>query len=190
MTSPWFTRLAVPGQLDTQTAGLSEERMVELAEQVRMFVTDASAPDLPATVDGRSAFDEAAVSHLIDVRDVVILSRWVTLLAAGLLIICILWGASSGQRIAVGRGLRWGGAGLLIAISLVLLVGFLDFDGFFTTFHGVFFDAGTWQFPADALIIQIFPIGFWMLAAMITGVVTVILSTGLILAGRLSLDRP
>lgn len=189
MTSPWFTGLAVPGQVDTESAGLSQERMVALAEQVRVFVTDAEAPPLPASVDGRPAFDDAAVSHLVDVRDVIIASRWATLLAAGLLIIAMLWGASSAQGDAIARGLRWGGCSLLVAMSAILLAGLLNFDGFFTAFHGLFFKPGTWQFPADALLIQIFPVGFWMLAAMITGVVTALLSTALVLMGRLSLGR-
>ena len=38
-------------------------------------------------------------------------------------------------------------------------------DWLFTTFHGVFFAAGTWTFPSDSLLIRLFPESFWIAAA-------------------------
>ncbi|MBN2822086.1 MAG: DUF1461 domain-containing protein [Coriobacteriia bacterium] len=190
MTAPWFTAMAVPGQADSASAGLSSERMVQLAEDVRLFVTDTEAPDLPEVVDGRPAFDEAAVSHLVDVRDVVIAGRWATLAAAALLLIAGLYATSAGRSADLGAGLRWGGAALLVGMTVTVLAGLSDFGRFFAAFHGVFFEAGTWTFPADSLLILIFPTGFWILAAEITGVISTALGTALVLVGRISLRRP
>jgi uncharacterized membrane protein len=36
-----------------------------------------------------------------------------------------------------------------------------DFEWFFSAFHGLFFRAGTWTFPFDSLLIQLFPEPFW-----------------------------
>jgi len=187
MTMPWFTALATPAQVDATGAGLSVQRMVELAEDVRHFVTDVDAPALPATVDGRPAFDEDAVSHLIDVRDVVLTGRWATLALAAVLLVVTLWAHSAGHGEEVAAGSKWGGLGLIGAMGLVVLVGVVDFDGFFSGFHQLFFEPGTWTFPADSLLILVFPIGFWMLAAMITGVVITTLGVALVLLGRRTL---
>jgi len=189
MTAPWFTELAAPRQVDTVRAGLTQERMVELAGRVRMFVTDADAPALPAVIDGRPAFDADAVSHLIDVRNVVLLGRWATLLSAALLLIAGLYAVSTNHRAELGEGLKWGGLLLLAGVASSMLAGLLDFDSLFAAFHGLFFQPGTWMFSADSLLILVFPAGFWVLAAAITGVVATTLGVALVLAGRFSLTQ-
>ena len=40
----------------------------------------------------------------------------------------------------------------------------MNFERFFAWFHGLFFSAGTWEFPADSLLIEVFPEGFWVAA--------------------------
>lgn len=53
----------------------------------------------------------------------------------------------------------------LAVIAIVLILGiwaFVDFDSLFTWLHGIFFANGTWLFPADSLLITLFPEGFWM----------------------------
>lgn len=189
MTAPWFTALASPGQVDSASAGLPPERMVELAEQVRAFVTDVDAPPLPATVDGRAAFDESAVSHLIDVRDVILAGRWATLVAAALLLLTGLYAGSTGHGVELATGLKWGGLLVLSGIGLSLLAGVVDFGSFFSAFHGLFFQPGTWTFPADSLLILVFPIGFWILAGAITGVVATTLALALVVIGRFMLAQ-
>lgn len=189
MTMPWFTSLATPAQVDSARAGLPVERMVELAEEVRRFVTDADAPMLPETVDGRPGFDADAVSHLVDVRNVMLAARWATLALVALLLVATLWAASADRGSDVTAGLKWGGLGVIGAVGLMMLIGVLDFDGFFSGFHQLFFQPGTWQFPADSLLILVFPLGFWMLAAAITGVVLTTLGAALVLLGRSTLAR-
>ncbi|MDO9557692.1 MAG: DUF1461 domain-containing protein [Coriobacteriia bacterium] len=186
MTTPWFTRLAAPGQVDSVRAGLTQERMVELAEEVRVFVTDGDAPALPMVVDGRPAFDDTAVSHLVDVRNVVIASRWVTLVAAALLLAAGLYSTFLGRRAEYVAGLKWGGLSLLGGIGMLLLTGLFDFDSLFVAFHGLFFQPGTWTFPADSLLILVFPTDFWILAGAITGVVAAAMGLALVLVSRAS----
>ena len=40
----------------------------------------------------------------------------------------------------------------------------LDFDTFFSAFHGLFFEPGTWTFPSDSVLIRLFPEAFWIAA--------------------------
>lgn len=53
----------------------------------------------------------------------------------------------------------------LAVIGIIVVLGvwaFIDFDSLFTQLHGLFFANGTWLFPADSLLITLFPEGFWM----------------------------
>lgn len=53
----------------------------------------------------------------------------------------------------------------LAVIGIIVALGiwaFVDFDSLFTQLHGLFFANGTWLFPADSLLITLFPESFWM----------------------------
>jgi uncharacterized membrane protein len=53
--------------------------------------------------------------------------------------------------------------GFLVAVvALALLAAFTDFEWLFTKFHGLFFTSGTWTFPADSMLIRLFPEPFWV----------------------------
>ena len=38
----------------------------------------------------------------------------------------------------------------------------LDWNGFFTAFHSVFFPQGNWMFSSSSLLITMYPEGFWV----------------------------
>ncbi|MDO8846913.1 MAG: DUF1461 domain-containing protein [Coriobacteriia bacterium] len=165
--------------------GLGEDATIEAAEAVRVFVLEADAPALPETIAGAPAFDEAAVSHLVDVRDVLLPARGLTFV---LLVLAVMWAVlrartADGRRV-VGSGLR--GAALLLAIGAVLsvLVGTVDFGSFFSWFHSLFFEPGTWTFPENALLIRVFPIAFWVSAGALWGVLVLMSALMLFIVGR------
>jgi integral membrane protein (TIGR01906 family) len=180
---PWFTYLLVPASGAGALTGLSEARVRAVAEEVRFFVSHRDAPALPAVVDGAPGFDESSVSHLEDVRDVVIGARWVTLLATLILGVTAAEAVSRGELMGVSGGLRTAGWSTLGAVLIAAAAGTLDFDTFFSAFHGVFFEAGTWTFPADALIIRVFPLPFWSSAAVAWAVLSLLIAAMLIAAG-------
>lgn len=191
---PWFTFLAVPASGAQALTGLPEPELRELAEQVRYFVTHVDSPPLPATIAGEPGFDESSVSHLVDVRKVIVTARWITLIATILLGGVSAEALSRGELRGVSGGLRtagWSTAGVVVLLGLV---GTLDFDWFFSAFHGVFFEAGTWTFPADAMMIRIFPLPFWTLAAASWASLTLILAAALVVFGvigkRVARDMP
>lgn len=180
---PWFTYLTVPASGAALLTGLSEARVREVAEEVRYFISHRDAPALPAVVDGAPGFDETAVSHLEDVRDVVIGARWATLLATLVLGVAAAEALSRGELMGVSGGLRTAGWSTLGVVLLATLAGALDFSAFFSAFHGAFFKAGTWTFPTDALLIRLFPLPFWSSAAIAWAVLSLLIAAALVTAG-------
>lgn len=162
--SPWFTHALSLRYSLWEDAGLTQAHMTEIAEEVRAFVIDG-AGELPEIVDGRTGFGADAVSHLADVAAVMnraTLLTWVSgLLAAAWAVARLI-----GRRFDRLRdGLRVGSLLTLLAVLVTVLAGTADFNSFFSAFHGLFFAAGTWTFPADSLLIQLFPEPFWAASA-------------------------
>ncbi|NDJ62146.1 MAG: DUF1461 domain-containing protein, partial [Chloroflexi bacterium] len=55
-----------------------------------------------------------------------------------------------------------------------------NWDYFFTLFHNLFFESGTWQFLYSDTLIRLFPEQFWFDAALIIGGFNVIMSLGVL----------
>lgn len=177
LTTPLYVRTLVRAVHAEELTGLGTQATLDAAESVRRFVLDADAPPLAEEIGGRPAFDEEASSHLVDVRNVLLPARSLALAAAALAAAWLI--VRRGRARLLNRAL--GGAAwlLVIFIGVAALVGLTDFDAFFTWFHTLFFAAGTWTFPADALLIQVFPLPFWMASAA-TWAVLVLATSGLL----------
>ncbi|RNB39115.1 DUF1461 domain-containing protein, partial [Staphylococcus aureus] len=65
------------------------------------------------------------------------------------------------------------------AVLAVLAV--LGWDRFFTGFHALFFEQGTWQFYLDDALIRLFPAQFWMDAGIAVGAIILLASLLLLL---------
>lgn len=169
LVAPPFTRVLVRRLDVAAEAGLAPALAESVAEQVRRFVTDRAAPALPSQLEGRPAFDEAAVAHLKDVREVMLGARRLTgVLAAGLTAWLII--SIARRRFgAVASALITGAACCIALPVLGAVVGLTDFEWFFSGFHALFFESGTWTFPYDALLIRLFPEAFWASAAVAWG---------------------
>lgn len=163
LTSPLYVRTMVRAVDAESLTGLGTEGTLKAAETVRRFVLDPNAPDLPEQIGGQPAFDAAASSHLVDVGDVLVPARILTLVAA---VLAVAWLVVRRKRRALlASTLRAAAIALLAGIAIAAVVGLSDFDSFFTWFHGLFFAEGTWVFPVDALLIRVFPLPFWMASA-------------------------
>lgn len=166
---------------------LTERETLDAAEAVRWFVVDPDAPGLPATIAGRPAFDPSSVRHLKDVRDVLVPALR---LSAGLGIALAVW-ALLRRRTAAGRRLvasacRAAGLVLLGSALTGIAAAVVDFDGFFGWFHTLFFAEGTWVFPAEALLVRLFPIPFWIAAGLVWGAIVLACAIVLVATGRRS----
>lgn len=164
LTGPGFTHALSARFSLAEEARLTPQRMLQVAEQVRAFVLDADGGTLPPTVDGRPGFDDAAVSHLIDVRQVLSSAKLFTGLVTALVTVWIAIELSRKRTARIAAALRVGAVLSLVFVAAAALFALTDFDSFFTAFHGLFFRSGTWTFPYDSLLIQTFPEPFWATA--------------------------
>lgn len=185
MMTPQYTALLVSWVDAPARASLDAETTSEIAEQVRAFVAGVDGATLPQTLaDGRPAFDERAVQHLVDVR-YVLRGAWC---AAGIsAVLAALWTVAAvraGRQEELAASLRfaaWGAAGVAALAALAAVV---DFDWFFATFHAAFFAPSTWQFPADALLIRVFPEPFWAASGAVWGAGALLVVIGYACLGR------
>ncbi|MBT2565602.1 TIGR01906 family membrane protein [Arthrobacter sp. ISL-85] len=117
---------------------------------------------------GEKLFKDGEVSHMADVK-VVILSTFgagALLLLLALIAILYLRRRSTG---GIRRGLF---AGSIITLVLILGLGTLAALGwqqFFTEFHRIFFAEGSWTFSLDDTLIRLFPSQFWIDAGIAIG---------------------
>lgn len=113
--------------------------------------------------DGEPAFTLRELTHMQDVRDLVVALLTAQLVAAALLVALALglaWPRTT--RAVAPRGLRWGVLGtvaLAVACGVAMLVAW---EWFFESFHRLFFAGDTWRFPSGDTLIRLYPNEFWI----------------------------
>jgi integral membrane protein (TIGR01906 family) len=100
------------------------------------------------------------VSHLEDVKGVMNLIDY--LFYFRLIIITLIITYYRKNKDQLKKLFKCGGITTLISIGLILLFVLISFNTTFTIFHQIFFPQGNWLFPIDSLLIQTFPIGFFI----------------------------
>lgn len=58
--------------------------------------------------------------------------------------------------------LAFGGITTIIFSLMIIIFILLSFNYSFTIFHSIFFPQGNWSFPADSLLLQTFPLDFFI----------------------------
>ncbi len=187
LLTPWFTHPAL------DAAG-SAERLAMTTAQAHTF-SDRSIDELVlgpgafdfTAPDGRTFYDVDERGHLSDARTLL----GIFLIAGGLGIIAI----ATLARVRARRGEVWrtvARAGVVTAIGVVILgsISLVAFDSLFTLFHQVFFPGGNWSFdPSSQRLVQLYPFGFWQIAAGALGVLVFLLGLGAWLLGRWAARR-
>ncbi|MCG2620583.1 TIGR01906 family membrane protein [Arthrobacter sp. I2-34] len=138
------------------------------------YLGDLRAPS------GQPLFLAGEVSHMADVKTVItvtFLAGTVLLLAAVACMLYLRRNCPGGIR----RGLFAGSAATLLLVIALGVLGALNWQGFFTEFHRIFFADGTWTFYTDDTLIRLFPGQFWMDAGLVIGL-GVLLVSSLVLA--------
>ncbi|MBC8099255.1 MAG: DUF1461 domain-containing protein, partial [Armatimonadetes bacterium] len=87
-----------------------------------------------------------------------------------LLVIALLW---TRDRSALATALLRGGLLTVGGVVVIVLGVIIAWDSFFTTFHQLFFQDGTWIFYYSDTLIRLFPEQFWFDAALLIGGLTV-----------------
>lgn len=175
--------LEMPAYTRVLASRVSEVRnpvALDIAESTRGFVVTGGAEDR-AVLD--RTMPPGAVSHLDDVRRVLDGARRATVVLLLAVAVWTLWLAWRRDLASFGRALRIAAG---IAAAFVVLAGLAavsDFDRFFSAFHGVFFAAGTWEFPSDSLLIRLFPEPFWTAAGLSWAAVVLLVAAAYWAAG-------
>ncbi len=183
-TANELTAMAVAGKHYTFDSNNAEELSSAVAAANASAEADGRANKMGEHSEARSLPTDA-ISHLDDVYRVVSVAKPLLFVVA---IICIAGLAHVAVRInrrALGRVLTAGGAAVLVVFAMLGAWATVDFNGLFSIFHSLFFQAGTWTFSYDSLLITMYPTAFWMGMAAIWLVVTCAASILCILTGRM-----
>lgn len=141
----------------------ADDRML-FADYARIYIKNGSLPleFLAGTPFPDKPYNERELGHMLDVQ---IVTVWALRLWWVSLVVVIGGGLWLGLPVSTRRYARSAlmiGSGIVMAVLLSLLgFIFVDFDTFFTQFHNVLFDPGTWVFYIDDNLIRMFPLKFW-----------------------------
>lgn len=128
-------------------------------------------------------YSEETISHLDDCYNIV-RSAWSSVIAIAIVALAglIFAGVTGGKR-RMHIVLVAAGAIVLVAFAGLGAWALIDFNGFFTAFHSLFFAQGNWTFPYDSLLICSLPTEFWMGMGAVWLAVSALLSILSILVG-------
>lgn len=150
-------------------------------------VTDrTSVTQLQNAFSGASVkycYSQAELSHLDDCYVIARLAYPLIIAAAILALAGLIFTGITGRKRRLGAVFL--AAGVLVFVAFVALAvwAVLDFQGFFTAFHSLFFRQGNWAFPYDSLLICALPTAFWIAMGAMWLIIDVLLAIVLILVG-------
>lgn len=129
--------------------------------------------------DAKALYNERELRHM---RDVKVLTQYAYLAAvvigAAAFFAALKLSANRKTRRYLRQGLINGALFALALVAAVVIVAVVNWNVFFTGFHQLFFQGGTWRFEYSDTLIRLFPEEFWFEAALTIGGLTVI-SAGL-----------
>ncbi len=135
------------------------------------YLADLTFPD-----SDRFLFNRDELRHMRDVQ--VVTRAAFALLAFGLpailLLGIVLWRSGTKSREILRQGLFNGAVLTLSIIVFIIVFALTAWDMFFTAFHQLFFEEGTWRFAYSDSLIRLFPEQFWFDAAITIGAMTLL----------------
>ncbi|MGF4045550.1 TIGR01906 family membrane protein [Paenarthrobacter nitroguajacolicus] len=127
-------------------------------------------------LDGDKLFTDSEVSHMADVKLVILSAFGAGLLLIVLSIIAILYLRKRSTG-GIRRGLFAGSIVTLVIIIGLAVLAVLGWQQFFTEFHRIFFANGTWTFSLEDTLIRLFPGQFWIDAGIVIGALVFLAAT-------------
>jgi integral membrane protein (TIGR01906 family) len=147
----------------SQTTGLSNDELTQIAQRlINYFNSDEEFTDI-------EVFKEREVAHLKDVKGLVLL---VYRLQIGTLIFVVVYIAFNFLLLrrtfwrAIARRIIWGSLATIGLIAVLGVFALVGFDELFLWFHLVSFRNDLWQLSPDAMLLMMFPEGFFNDAAL------------------------
>lgn len=118
-------------------------------------------------IKDKPAFNDRELSHMEDVQRVFQLAWKVGLVILALFGLAFAYlGVNPKRHFHLASALQTGGvlaAGMITLIGLLAIVGW---EKWFTVFHTLFFQPGTWTFAFSDTLIRLYPMQFWFDSAL------------------------
>ncbi len=125
--------------------------------------------------DGANMYNTRELHHMRDVK-VVTQYAFAAAVIGGILALLIIYYLWRSNRAALYSALLNGSRLTIGLILAIVIVAVTSWDTFFTTFHGLFFAGGTWQFEYSDTLIRLFPEQFWFDASLLIGGATLLVA--------------
>jgi len=175
--TPLFLNLEYnrPGFPEDDYGFTREDRLKYAPFAIEYILGDADISNLSrlALSDGVSLFTRTELAHLTDVRAITRIAIYVLYVGSitALLIGGIGWWMSTIRKL-FWRGLFDGSILTVSIIGVIVVLAITRWDFFFTSFHQLLFESGTWQFAYSDTLIRLFPEQLWFDAALVVGTLT------------------
>jgi len=130
--------------------------------------------NISAVVNGeeRMFFSEREIEHMADVKAIFDVFKIIALIAACILIVCIICYKRKGNVRMLAKYMLITILSVTSAMLLFVILCIIDFNSMFTLFHKVFFTNDLWLLdPATELLINIVPLPFFIDIAAGIGIV-------------------
>lgn len=127
----------------------------------------------------QSFFNDKEKTHMIDVKNLLMLAKYLLYLSAFIMAILILYLALRKDFHSLIKGIFLGSLSAIIMLLVFLAASLLDFSSMFLQFHFAFFSNNLWQLdPATDNLIIMFQEGFFydsFRAILVNSIITVVL---------------
>jgi len=157
--------------------------LVQYADEGRAYVLGDDDISVPIGADEHTSWSEDVVSHMLDVRAVLLGAEVVTLILTVVVIGWLLMLVRRGKAKELGSVFFVGGVIPLVLALVLGLVGALNFRALFSALHKLLFVDGTWTFSYDSLLICTYPTQFWVGMGIVWVVALVFLSVFFLVLG-------
>jgi len=121
----------------------------------------APPPTCISMDDCTQLYNDRELGHMVDVKNAVRASMSVLYVGLAVILVLGVWAWQGGWLEPYKQALARGGLLTVALILFILVLVFLAWGIFFTAFHNVFFDPGTWTFPTSDTLIRLFPERLW-----------------------------
>jgi integral membrane protein (TIGR01906 family) len=124
--------------------------------------------------DGGRIYVERELDHLLDVKLVLIGLFRVSSIAAGMIILGVVFAFTQNWKAGFLRGIFLGGKITTGILLLLLVFTAVSFRFLFTQFHLIFFEGDSWLFAFSDTLIRLFPLQFWQDVFLTFGLTTLV----------------
>jgi len=178
LLSPVFTNLEYrrPGFPEDRYGFTMEDRL-EYGNLTRHYLVSRQSLEVLRDLKfdtGEPLYLERELTHLSDVKIVLIGVLRVFLVAVGLILLSGIYSWKNGRFSSYLRAIARGGRLTTILLVAILFLTLISFQSLFTNFHLIFFEGDSWLFSYSDTLIRLFPMRFWQDIFLVFGVLTLV----------------